>query len=90
LRDKGDHYEYVAVYVDDLLIASREPQSIIITALETTHKFKLKGSGPEFHLGCDFVRDEHGRLGYAPIKYIEKIANYERIFENASSPLVKR
>jgi hypothetical protein len=27
----------------------------------------LKGSGPtEFHLGCDFVRDEHGRLGYAP------------------------
>jgi hypothetical protein len=45
MRDKGDHYEYVAVYVDDLLIASREPQSII-TALETTHKFKLKGSGP--------------------------------------------
>jgi hypothetical protein len=41
MRDKGDHYEYVAVYVDDLLIASREPQSII-TALETTHKFKLK------------------------------------------------
>jgi hypothetical protein len=38
---QGDHYEYVAVYVDDLLIASREPQSII-TALETTHKFKLK------------------------------------------------
>jgi hypothetical protein len=35
MRDKGDHYEYVAVYVDDLLIASREPQSII-TALETT------------------------------------------------------
>jgi hypothetical protein len=27
MRDKGDHYEYVAVYVDDLLIASREPQS---------------------------------------------------------------
>jgi hypothetical protein len=31
-------------------------------------------------LGCDFVRDEHGRLGYAPIKYIEKmVANYEII-----------
>jgi hypothetical protein len=25
MRDKGDHYEYVAVYVDDLLIASRAP-----------------------------------------------------------------
>jgi hypothetical protein len=69
MRDKGDHhYEYVAVYVDDLLIASRES---IITALETTHKFKLKGSDPRIP-GCDFVRDEHGRLGYAPIKYIEK------------------
>jgi hypothetical protein len=31
----GDHYEYIAVYVDDLLIASRKPQEII-TALETT------------------------------------------------------
>jgi hypothetical protein len=65
MRDKGDHYEYVAVYVDDLLIASREPQTII-TALETT-QVQVEGSGPtEFHLGCDFVRDEHGRLGYAP------------------------
>jgi hypothetical protein len=29
LDERHDHYEYVAVYVDDLLIASREPQSII-------------------------------------------------------------
>jgi hypothetical protein len=48
MRDKGDHYEYVAVYVDDLL--SREPQSII-TALETTHKFKLKGSDLQIPFG---------------------------------------
>jgi hypothetical protein len=44
MRDKGDHYEYVAVYVDDLLIASREPQTII-TALETT-QVQVEGSGP--------------------------------------------
>jgi Reverse transcriptase (RNA-dependent DNA polymerase) len=25
MRDRGDHYEYIAVYVDDLLITSREP-----------------------------------------------------------------
>ena len=73
MRDKGDHYEYIAVYVDDLLIASRVPEVIIKTLMEE-HKFKLKGTGPiSFHLGCDFGRDEDGTLYYAPKKYIEKI-----------------
>ena len=27
MRDKGEYYEYIAVYVDDLLIASRNPRS---------------------------------------------------------------
>ena len=93
MRDRGDHYEHIAVYIDDLLIASKVPQSII-TALEKDHKFKLKGTGPvSFHLGCDFFRDKDGVLCYAPLKYIEKmIANYVRIFgqqpKQASSPLV--
>jgi hypothetical protein len=39
--DCGDHYEYIAVYVDDLLIASRKPQEII-TALETTTSSDLR------------------------------------------------
>ena len=29
MRERDGHYEYVAVYVDDLLIASRDPQVII-------------------------------------------------------------
>ena len=29
MRDMGDHYEYIAMYVDDLTIASRNPQAII-------------------------------------------------------------
>jgi len=54
MRDKGDHYEYVAVYVDDLLICSKDPKAII-TNLEVDNKFKLKGTGPvTFHLGCDY------------------------------------
>ena len=39
----GDHYEYIAVYVDDLLIASKDP-SKIITELSDVHQFKLKGT----------------------------------------------
>jgi len=89
---KGDHYKYIAVYVDDLMIASKDPDSIIKMLMEKYH-FKLKGTGPtKFHLGCDFFRDEEGVLCYAPKKHIEKILeNYRRIFgtwpKPATSPL---
>ena len=45
MRKREGHYEYVAVYVDDLLIASKDPSSIV-TALEAhPNLFKLKGTG---------------------------------------------
>ena len=94
MRDMGDHYEYIGVYVDDCAIVSKNPQGIIDT-LVNDHKFKLKGTGPiTFHLGCDYFRDEHGVLCYAPRKYIEKmLENYKRIFgknpKDAYSPLTK-
>jgi hypothetical protein len=94
MRHAGDHYEYIGVYVDDLLIVARNPQTII-DEFANVHKFKLKGTGPiTFHLGCDFFRDEDGNLCYAPRKYIEKcLENYKRIFgeypRQVVSPLVK-
>ena len=52
MRDKDDHYEYMGVYVDDLIIASRTPKDII---REVEHFYILKGVGPpEFYLGADF------------------------------------
>ena len=94
MRDMGDHYEYIAVYVDDLAIVSRNAKAIT-DMLSGPHNFKLKGTGPvTFHLGCDFFRDPDGVLCYAPRKYIEKtIDNYVRIFgqkpKQYTSPLVK-
>ena len=94
MREKDGLYEYIAVYVDDLLIASKNPQGII-DELTKEHKFNLKGTGGvSFHLGCDFFRDEHGVLCYAPRQYLEKIlGNYERLFgtkpKPATSPLTK-
>jgi len=91
--DKGDHYEYIAVHVDDLLIASKDPDSIV-KLLTEKHQFNLKGTGPiEFHLGCDFFRNEEGVLCYGPKKHIEKILdNCRRICDTwpkpATSPLV--
>jgi Reverse transcriptase (RNA-dependent DNA polymerase) len=47
MRDCGDHYKYIACYVDDLLIASTKNIQSIIDALEAKHNsFKLKGTGP--------------------------------------------
>jgi len=92
MRDCGDHYEYIAVYVDDLLITSKDPSTIIKT-LSGEHKFKLKGTGAvSFHLGCDWFRDDNGDLSYAPHQYIKK-DNYLCLFgkrpHNAHSPIVQ-
>ena len=52
IRPKGDHYEYVATYVDDVLAFSRDPMSIIS---EIQKMFMLKGIGtPEYYLGGNF------------------------------------
>ena len=41
MRPCGEgHYEYIAVYVDDLLIASKDPKAII-DVLTSKHSFKL-------------------------------------------------
>ena len=94
MRKCKDHYEYIAACVDDLLIASKNPQGIVDILLNK-YNFKLKGTGSvQFHLGCDFFRDDDGVLCYAPKKYLEKLMdNYKRFFgqnpKQATSPLVK-
>ena len=72
--NNNPHYEHIAVYVDDLLIASKTPQAIV-DLLTNDYKFKLKGTGPiKYHLGCDFARDELSTLCFAPRKHIEKMS----------------
>ena len=67
MRDMGDHYECIGVYVDDLIIASRNPKGIIDALTAKPHKFKLKGTGEvDFHLGCDYFRDDDGTLCVGP------------------------
>jgi hypothetical protein len=51
MRRNGDLYEYVAVYVDDLAIAMKDPIEFV-NILENVHQFKTNGTGPvSFHLG---------------------------------------
>ena len=94
MRDCGDHYEYIAVYVDDLLIASNNPKAIIDSLTSDPFNFKLKGTGPTtFHLGCNFTRDDDGTLCMSPLTYIERMeSQYISLFgespkQNIQSPL---
>ena len=91
----GNIYKYIAVYVDDLAIAMKDPNAFT-EVLKSKYKFHMKGTGPlEFHLGADFYRDKSGCLCMAPRKYIERlIASYEQMFgepprTNIYSPLEK-
>ena len=87
MRPNGNVYEYIASYVDDLCIAAKDPASIIDT-LEKTYGYKLKGTGPiEYHLGCDYFRDDDGTLCFAPKRYIDKmIDSYFQLFGEKPKP----
>ncbi|KAL7580434.1 hypothetical protein ACA910_004455 [Epithemia clementina (nom. ined.)] len=69
----GTKYEYVTIYVDDLLIATENPKELI-DQLKEKFNLKIKGDGPlEYHLGCDYYLDHDGALVAAPRKYVSKI-----------------
>ena len=83
-------YEYVAMYVDDLLIACNCASELIHT-LKRKHNLKIKGDGPlKYHLGCDYHLDPDGTLVAQPKKYISKILDsFHQIFPGERLPQVK-
>ena len=94
LNKEDDLYEYVAVYVDDLCIAMKDPAGFI-KELKQVHKYKIKGDGPiEYHLGCDYERAPAGEMTCSPRKYMEKSLDaFDKMFGHLpreySSPLEK-
>ena len=80
------HYEYIAVYVDDLAIASRNPKTVT-DMLMSRYSFKLKGTGPiSYPLGMEFFRDKNGVLCISARRYVEKMLDtYKRLFGKAPS-----
>jgi len=81
MRDRGDHYEYICVYVDDLLAIMKNPQSFF-DILRDKYKYKLKGvEEPKYHLGGNFERDPDGTLAWGANRYIGRmVENFEREF----------
>ena len=95
MREANGKYEYVATYVDDLLLAMDDPKSFIELLTSPKYNLKFKGTSKvDFHLGADFGRDPDGTLFMSPKRYIERIAEtYKRFFgekpskSGVSSPL---
>jgi hypothetical protein len=95
MRPKNEVYEYIAVYVDDLVIAITDLQEFV-GVLEKKHKLKLKGTRTiSFHLACNFFCDDKGMLCMVSKKYIEKMMmGYKQMFgekppNKVHSPLEK-
>ena len=83
-------YEYVAIHVDELLIACDYASDFIHT-LKRNHDLKFKGDGHlKYHLGCDYHMDPDGTLVAQPKKYISKILDsFHQMFPGERLPQVQ-
>ena len=83
LRDAGDVYELVCVYVNDNMCMMKEPAEFFETLIND-YGYKLKGFGePVYHIGGVFSRDEGGTLCYDAKWYIKTLlTDYERQHNN--------
>jgi hypothetical protein len=73
IREQADHYELITIFVDDLLVFSRNPKAIIdvFGAL-----YGVKGVGePEYYNGGDIYKDEDGKTCFAAKTYIKQICD---------------
>ncbi|HEY9300451.1 MAG TPA: Ty1/Copia family ribonuclease HI, partial [Phormidium sp.] len=53
IKDKGDYYEYIARYVDDVIVFSKDPMAVMEELKKT---YIMKGVGkPQYYLGGDVV-----------------------------------
>jgi hypothetical protein len=72
MREQSDHYEYVTIFVDDLLVFSRNAREVI-DVFECL--YGVKGVGfPEYYNGGDVYEDEDGKLCLSAKTYIKQVA----------------
>jgi hypothetical protein len=68
MRKQKDHYEYIAVFVDDLLVFSKQPETILEQI-----KYEMKNVGPpEYYNGADMsINPEFGYWQISAKTYIK-------------------
>ena len=95
LKDCDTHYEYVCVYVDDIMMFGKNPKAFF-DDLTHIYNYQLKGVGPPvYHLGGDFFRDKDNTFAWGTASYVKKmIQNYKVMFNETpkeySSPMAEK
>ena len=83
IHDAGNSWEYIVVYVDDIIVAMKDPKSFF-DELQDPEKvsFKMKGVGsPTYHLGADFFHDDDGTLCLGSQTYAKHLcSNFEWLY----------
>ena len=86
MRDAIDAWEYIMVYVDDIIVAMKDLKSFF-NELQDPEKvgFKMKGVGsPTNHLGADFFREDDGTLCLGSQTYAKWLcSNFEWLYGEA-------
>ena len=73
IKDCRDHYEYIATYVDNLLIIRQNLMDVINNLKK---KYPLKGVGsPEYYLGGNVFWGENGMLKTSAKTYIKRVCD---------------
>ena len=84
--DAIDVWEYIVVYVEDIIVAMKDLKSFF-EELQDPEKvrFKMKGVGsPTYHLGADFFHDDDGTLCLGLQTYAKQLcSNFERLYGEA-------
>ena len=84
MRYRGNHYEYISVMVDDLLILIKEP-GLIVKSLQEIWGYELKGvAEPEYDSRANIKYDEDRKFWTVSAKtYIKSVCNQiEKLTEN--------
>ena len=95
MHDAGDIYEYVVMYIDDLLAIMKDPKSFFDVLESNVHNYKLKNVGPpKYHLGADYFHDMDGTLCMGAQTYVKcLLKNFELLYgelpQKEMSPLNK-
>jgi hypothetical protein len=90
--DKSSHYEYLATYLDDILIWTKDPMAVI-KSLEKTYMLKSVGI-PKYYLGgnMEFLGEEWKNQGLglaiSAKTYIKNvIPKFEGLFGKEFKPI---
>ena len=82
MHDANDKWEYIVIYVDDIIIAMKELKKFFNDLQGPNVGFTMKGLGkPTYHLGADFFHDDDGTLCFGAQTYSKRLcANYGSLY----------